>query len=50
MEYHAVVVTALRQLCKVLAGLPVGNATRVSDVPEIEERRTYLRSMVPIKL
>ena len=23
MEYHAVVVTALRQLCKVLAGLPV---------------------------
>jgi len=30
MEYHAVVVSALCQLCKVLAGLPIGSTSAIN--------------------
>jgi len=52
MEYHAVVVSTLCQLCKVLAGLDEwetmglfwdGTALRIDEW-------TYSRGMVPIKL
>jgi hypothetical protein len=50
MEYHAVVVTALCQLGKVLAGLPIGNISVIVVVPRTEAWETYSRSMVPIEL
>lgn len=49
MEYHAVVVSALGELCKVLAGLEKNKIQAFDEMADDGRPETYPRCMVPVE-